>query len=88
MRDRYLEVTYRKGQPLAAYLRLNRVADGKVRRTRRFEPGLVVDFGANDVALGIEITAPAAVTIANLNQVLHELGLDPIDVADLAPLAA
>lgn len=72
MRDRYLEVTFRHGQPIAAYYYLPRESDQKSVRTRRVEPGLVVDLAADGRAIGIEITTPAKFTLAGLNAVLRE----------------
>ena len=88
MKGLYLEVTYRRGQPLAAYLYLPRRARQKSVRTRRVEPGLIIDLTASGQPLGIEITAPSLVTLTALNRVLRELGCAPIRRADLAPLRA
>jgi len=38
--------------------------------------------------MGIEITAPAAVTAAELNAVLARHGVVPLDAGEWAPLAA
>ncbi len=88
MKDRYLEVTFRHGRPIAAYYYLPRDADQKSVRTRRVEPGLIIDFAPNDQAIGIEITAPALVSLASLNAVLQDLGHAPATEADLAPVLA
>lgn len=88
MKEEYLEVTYRHGRPLAAYFYLPRRARAKAVRTRRAEPGLIVDLSAKGEALGIEITAPAVLTVAALNRVLREFGAAPVHRADLAPLRA
>lgn len=88
MKERYLEVTFRHGRPIAAYYYLPRAADQKSVRTRRVEPGLIVDFTADGQAIGIEITAPAQMSLAALNKVLNELGHAPANEADLAPVLA
>lgn len=88
MREAYLEVTYRHGQPLAAYFHLPRRPRQKSVRTRRVDPGLIVDFAADGQPLGIEITAPAQLTVVTLNRLLRELGCAPVRRADLAPLHA
>ena len=88
MKQAYLEVTYRKGQPFAAYFYLPRSARQKSVRTRRVDPGLIIDLAANGKPLGIEITAPEQLTLATLNRVLRELGCAPVRRADLAPLKA
>ena len=43
----YLEVTYRVGRPFAAYYYLPRTRPAKSVRTRRVEPGLVIDYSAS-----------------------------------------
>jgi hypothetical protein len=84
----YLEVTFRHGRPLAAYLYLPRRARDRSARTRRASPGLVVDLSADGRPIGIEITAPSRVTVTALNRVLRSFGLSPLTRADLAPLRA
>lgn len=88
MKEPYLEVTYRKGRALAAYFYLPRSARQKSVRTRLVDPGLIVDFAANDKPIGIEITAPEQLTLATLNRLLRELGCASVRRADLAPLRA
>ena len=88
MREPYLEVTFRHGRPIAAYYYLPRRPGQKSYRTRRAEPGMVIDFGRGGQPIGIEITAPAKLSLAALNQVLRELGFPPVKQADLAPVLA
>ncbi|MGH9409554.1 MAG: DUF2283 domain-containing protein [Vicinamibacterales bacterium] len=88
MKERYLEVTFRHGRPIAAYYYLPREANQKSARTRRVEPGLIIDFTAEGQAIGIEITAPAKISLAALNSVLKDLGHAPANEADLAPVLA
>lgn len=88
MKEPYLEVTFRHGRPMAAYYYLPRETGQKSVRTRRVEPGLVIDFTAEGQAIGIEITAPAKVSVVALNAVLKELGHAPASQGDLAPLLA
>ncbi len=88
MKEPYLEVTFRHGRPIAAYYYLPREMNQKSVRTRRVEPGLVIDFTADGQAIGIEITTPAKVSLVALNAVLLELGHAPASEADLAPVLA
>jgi uncharacterized protein YuzE len=88
MKDPYLEVTFRRGHPLAAYLYLPRQADAKSVRTERSDSGLLIDFDAEGRPIGIEITAPGQVSAAVINRVLAGLGLSPMPEADFAPLRA
>jgi hypothetical protein len=84
----YLEVTYRRGRPLAAYYSLPRRPGQKVHHSRRAADGLVVDFDRLDAPLGIEITAPTVVTLAAMNRVLRGLGLPVLTRAEFQPLRA
>lgn len=88
MKEAYLEVTYRKGRLLAAYLYLPRSKRRKSVRTRRVDPGLIIDFASNGDPLGIEITAPSQVSASKLNRVLRELGVPQLRPSELAPLRA
>lgn len=88
MNDSYLEVTFRHGQPIAAYYYLPRAPKDKSRRTRRVEPGLVIDYTRAGKPIGIEILAPNKLTLSAFNHVLRELGFPPVKRADLAPLMA
>ena len=88
MKELYLEVTFRHGRAMAAYLYLPRQAEEKSSWTKRIEPGMVVDFSPGGNPIGIEITAPRQITLAAINDVLQELRIPPLTDADLAPLLA
>lgn len=88
MKEPYLEITFRHGQPLAAYVYLPREGNERSVRTEKVAPGLLVDFAADDRPIGMEITAPGKVSAATINSVLADFGLSPLPDADLAPLRA
>ena len=88
MKEPYLEVTFRRGHVLAAYYYLPRRSGQKSHRTRRVEPGLVIDFARGGQPIGVEVTAPTRFSLAALNRVLRELGFAPATRADLAPVLA
>jgi hypothetical protein len=87
MRERYLEITYRHGKPMAAYLYLPRRADDKSYRVVQEGHGLMVDLDADDRPIGIEIVSPSEVSLALLNAVLAKYALPPLDREEVAPLA-
>jgi uncharacterized protein YuzE len=89
MNTAYLEVTYREGKPVAAYYYLPRL-DGQRRsvRTRRVEPGLLIDYAKDGSAIGVEITAPSAISVTAFNRVLRALGVAPVKRQEIAPLLA
>ena len=88
MKHSYLEVTFRKGRPLAAYYYLPRRDGDRSVRTERVGGGLVIDFAPDGRPIGIEITAPSRLVLGELNQALSDLGQNPVAREDLAPLAA
>ncbi len=49
---------------------------------------LVVDYGVTGRPVGIEITAPLAVPLERLNQLLAELGQAPLAEQDYKPVRA
>lgn len=88
LQQRYLEVTFRKGKPLAAYLYLSDDPDDKSVRMQKCEAGLVIDYAADGHGIGIEITSPTLVTLDALNRTLAMLGQEPMGADELAPLCA
>ena len=86
--SRYLEVTFRDGTTVAAYLYFPRRSGEKSVRTERRECGMVVDFADNDRPIGIEITAPEALSLDVLNRALIALNQEPATAQEIAPLAA
>lgn len=88
MKRQYLEVTFRRGKPFAAYLYLPRRVGAKAARTEDRGSGLLADFDDSGSPIGVEITAPSSVTIDDLNAVLEALGAEVLVAEDLAPLRA
>jgi uncharacterized protein YuzE len=88
MKQRYLEVTFRKGKPFAAYLYLPRAAGAHATQTLDGGHGVRIDLDERGGLLGLEITAPSAVTVGELNAVLARYGIAALNDEEWAPLAA
>ena len=88
MQERYLEITFRKGKPLAGYLYLAREVGARSTRSEATGKGLVVDFGPEGRPIGIEIAAPSRVTLSDLNALLEKYSLPLLSLEELAPLQA
>jgi hypothetical protein len=88
MKQRYLEVTFRKGKPFAAYLYLPRPSGARAARTVDGGHGIRVDLDDQGSPMGLEITSPSLVSVAELNAVLARHGVAPLDAEEWAPLAA
>src|SRR3954454_11866108 len=89
MTERSLQVTFRKGRAFAAYLHLSHATGEKSARTVASQDGLlIVDYSAAGKALGVEITAPQAVPLDRLNQLLAALGESPLAEHDYRPARA
>lgn len=89
MTERSLQVTYRKGRVFAAYLHLSHPTGEKSARTVASPDGLlVVDYAATGRPVGVEITAPHAVPLERLNQLLADIGEAPLAEQEYRPLRA
>ena len=88
MKHTYLEVTYRKGRPVAAYYYLPRRDDDKSARTEQVGGGLLVDYSSDGRPIGTEISSPSRLDLGELNDVLTKLGQERVRPEDLAPLVA
>lgn len=88
MKSSYLEVTFGRGPPFAAYLYLRRASGDKSEHVEQAGSGLLVDYTANGKPIGVEITAPARVGIIELNRVLACLHVPAVTKDDIAPLRA
>lgn len=88
MKHSYLEVTYRKGRPLAAYFYLPRLTGDASARTERREGGLLIDYASDGRPIGIEITSPSQFNLTTLNQALLHIGQPPAQPEDVRPLVA
>jgi uncharacterized protein YuzE len=73
---------------LAAYINLPSRGSQKSFKTKRVEPGMVIDFNEHGEPLGVEIIAPRDITLAAINRVFRGLGLPPLKKSDIAPLLA
>ena len=89
MTERSLQITYRKGRPFAAYLHLSHRTGERSARTEATRDGLfVVDYAADGSPIGLEITAPRAVSIEQINAVLERIGEGALGEQELRPLTA
>jgi hypothetical protein len=60
----------------------------KSAKTVEAAPGILVDYAGSGQPIGLEITAPAHVTVEQINAVLELLGLSGMTPEELAPLHA
>ena len=81
----YLEISFRRGRPFAAYLHCS--ACGSAVSTRALGHGLLLDSAADGSVIGIEITDPSHADVHEVCRILEQHGVRVL-VADLAPLAA
>ena len=88
MKTLTVQVTYRKGEPFAAYIYLAAKPGQKSARTEDVSPDLVIDYAADGTPLGIEIVSPGFVTLDEIHAVFDRLGLGRPEPLELAPLRA
>lgn len=83
-----IQITYRKGQPFAAYIYLPHDPGTKSARTEQVGPELLIDYAADGSPIGIEIVSPGYVTQEEIYNVFDRLGIKRPSPAELAPLRA
>lgn len=83
-----LQMTYRNGKPVAAYIGLGRALGERCVRSEEVCPEIVVDFGADGRPLGIEVIDPISTTSDDLYGVFDTLGLRRPSPGSLSPLTA
>ncbi len=88
MQEPYLEVTFRRGKPLAAYYYLPGVRGKKSYRTVQAEPGILVDYSRGGKPIGLELTSPKSASLAAMNRVLVSLDMPRMTRDEIAPLSA
>jgi hypothetical protein len=86
MNNRYLEITYRHGKPIAAYFYLPRRSGDIGARSVASDAGLVTDYTVDGRPIGIEITAPSVLTLSSLNAALAAAKQPLAAPDDIAPL--
>jgi len=84
--SRELQVTFRGGRLLAAYLYFQKDAKAAVAKTRREPDGMIVDFDSHGAALGIEFIAASQISLAKVNAWLGALGQETASADELWPL--
>ena len=88
MKQRYLEITFRKGKPLAAYLYLPRPTGTRAARTIDAGQGVHIDLDEQGQPIGVEITAPTKISASDLNAILARHDIDALEGDEVARFAA
>jgi uncharacterized protein YuzE len=80
-----LTISYRHGEPYAAYLTFPHPSRSKVYRTRELDTEILVDFARDGRPLGIEMLDPRHATLTRLNRVMRRLRLPPLTRESVRP---
>lgn len=83
-----IQVTYRMGEPLAAYIHLGRRPGERAVRSEEVGPEVIADYGADGQVLGLEVVSPGSTTAEDIFAAFDKLGLGRPTAADLRPLVA
>ncbi len=83
-----VQMTYRNGQPFAAYVGLGRDLGERSVRSEELRPEIVVDYGEDGRPLGIEVIDPVSATAQDIYGVFDALGLQRPSPGALSPLTA
>ncbi|WP_152050806.1 DUF2283 domain-containing protein [Tautonia marina] len=88
MNQPYLEVTFRRGKPIAAYLYLPRRPGDRAVRSEPVDDLIVIDRAEDGRPIGLELVDPVAVSADRVNAVLRQLDQPELAASELAPLHA
>jgi len=88
MRDTYLEITYRKGRAVAAYLHVASDHGALSAESRKVADQLVADFDEQGRLIGVEILSPRDTSFAAIKSALQQLHAAPVSDEELEPLKA
>ena len=86
MSNRYLEITFLKGKPLAAYLYLTGKKSTQCAKAIKVDEGLIADYDQDGVPVGLEIISPATASVQQIKNALEKIHVEPIGENELAPL--
>ena len=81
-----VEIVFRKGKPVAAFLHLREGASGKSGRTIPIRPPMTAHYDDAGLPIGLEVPLPTTVPLPLLNEALRELGAPGLDEQDFLAL--
>jgi uncharacterized protein YuzE len=84
----YLEITFRKGKALAAYIYLSKKVGVRTESSKKIRDGIIIDFDIKNNVIGLEITAPDKISANEINEILSNYKIEPIPEKELDPLKA
>lgn len=83
-----IDVVFKKGRPVAAFLSLRADEAGRSHRTVPLRPTITAHYDAAGLPIGLELALPWEGGLAELNDALREVGGGVVDAADLVALRA
>ncbi len=88
MKDVYLEITFRKGKAIAAYIYLSRKPGVATNVSKKVKDDIIADYDNEGCLIGLEITSPQKVNSSDINDILVSHNAQPVSEQELAPLKA
>jgi hypothetical protein len=86
MKHPYLEVTYRKGKALAAYLYLGRRSEDRSEKTIDVGNGMILDLAADGRPIGVEISSLSRFDLGLLDACLAKYGIPAVRSDEIRPI--
>lgn len=88
MKDVYIEITFRKGKAIAAYIYLSRKPGVTSDISKKIKDNIIADYDKEGCLIGLEITSPHKVNSSDINNILVSHNAQPVSEQELAPLKA
>lgn len=81
-----VEIVFRKGKPVAAFLHLREGEKGRSGRTIPIRPPMTAHYDDAGLPIGLEVPLPTAVPLLLINEALRELGAEALGEDDVMAL--
>jgi hypothetical protein len=83
-----IDIIFKKGRPVAAFLQLRSGVGGRSHRTVPLRATITAHYDAAGLPVGLELALPWEGSLAELNDALREVGGGVFEASDLVALRA
>lgn len=83
-----IDIIFKKGRPVAAFLKLRSDVGGRSHRTVPLRPTITAHYDAAGLPVGLELALPWDGSLTELNDALREVGGGAVEASDLVALRA
>lgn len=82
----HIDVVFKKGRPVAAFLNLRADVLGRSHRTVPLRPTITAHYDVSGLPIGLELALPWDGSLTELNDALREVGGGALEAVDVIAL--